>query len=206
MPRRLAAALVCALAGVATPALAAAPPSLMSLLKEGPVVVVKHNAKGRFAACTGITHVHASVDAVWQVISHPGAWHTFMPKMERSHVEHAGKGWAMVTFELDVPGPDPEYTQRFDFDAKTHTVKVTWMRGDLKGTHTTWRVVPLSDHDVLLYETNDTEHYSGLAESLEDKQQTITIGVNVTAVLAGLKAVRVRAEAAGPARGAAKAP
>ena len=48
--------------------------------------------------------------------------------------------------------------------------------------------------ESLIYYTAASRNFSRLAQSLEDKQQTITVGVNVSAALAAVKALKSRAE------------
>lgn len=193
LPTLLVPALLCA-AALPSARARAGGDGLSSLLSKGSVVLVESNAKGRFSQCTSIVRVHQNADTVFSVVADVGHWKDFMPKIEESKVLHQGAGWKMVTFEIDVPGPDPEYTMRFDIDRAHRTMKATWLRGDLQGSHSAWRVVPVSSTESIIYYTNSTKHYSSLAQSLEDKAQTITIGVNVTAVIAGAKAVKRKAE------------
>jgi hypothetical protein len=47
---------------------------------------------------------------------------------------------------------------------------------------------------TLIYFTTASRNFSSLAQSLEDEQQTITVGVNVSAALATVRAMKKKSE------------
>ncbi len=168
---------------------------LSQLLKAGPVVSVTVNQKGRFQAATAVIEVARPPAAVWAIATDFAQYTKFMPKVEESKVVRKGPNQLQVTMELDVPGPDPEYTYRYDLHPATFTMSGRWIGGDLKDSYVEWRIEPLGKAGSLLYYTTSSLHFSSILQALEDSQQTITVGVNVAAALAVVKAIKRRAEA-----------
>lgn len=167
---------------------------LAPMLEKGPLVLVEQGADNKFTQATGVVLVDAPPDKVWAVLTKPAEFKDFMPKVTTSEVVKEKAGDVEVHFVLDVPGPDTDYSVRFTPDAKTMTMAGAWAGGDLKGSKWLWKVEPAPNGKALLSHTLAVKNFSGLAQSLEDDQQTVTVGVNVGSVLAATKAVKKRAE------------
>jgi len=176
---------------------AAAGQDLMELLARGPVVLVETDDAGRLSQATAVQLVEAPVERVWAVATDFGRFREFMPKTLRSDAAPvAGSpGQVDVTYEVEVPGPNPVYTLRYAPDEARREIPCRWVRGDLQGSHCRFRLVA-QGRRTLLYYTTLSRNYSSLAQSLEDEGQTVTVGVNVSAALAVVNAVRRRAEGA----------
>jgi ribosome-associated toxin RatA of RatAB toxin-antitoxin module len=172
----------------------AAAQDLMSLLKKGPVVSVETKKNGRFHSATAVIDVKASVQTVWRVITDYASFKTFLPNVEESEVKRITDYIYDVSYEVEVPGSNPEYTFRYILDPTKHTVTCGWKEGDLEGSFCKWRLVSMGPKRTLIYFTTASRNFSSLAESLEDDQQTITVGVNVSAALATVRAMKRRSE------------
>lgn len=175
--------------------LALAQVDMAPMLAKGPLVLVEQGTDNKFSQATGIVLVDADPDKVWAVLAKPDQFKDFMPKVTTSEIVKEKAGDVEVRFVLDVPGPDTDYTVRFTPNAATHTMTGSWAAGDLKGSKWLWKVEPAPGGKALLTHTLSVKNFSGLAQSLEDEQQTVTVGVNVGSVLAATKAVKKRAEA-----------
>lgn len=175
---------------------------LMDLLNKGPVVLVETNDKGRFKQATAVLYVDRPVAEVWSTAVDFARYKEFMPRVVRSDVKTRKDGKLDVTYEVEVPGSNTVYTFRYDVDASKREMTGRWVKGDIKGSECAWRMVPYRS-GTLVYYTAASRNYSSLAESLEDDQQTVTVGVNVGAALATVRAIKQRLESA-PAAAAAK--
>ena len=167
---------------------------LKSLLKRGPVVLVETNSKGRFHSATAVISVKAGTDVLWKHVIAFAKYKDFMPNMEQSDVKQVSPTSFDVTYEIEVPGPNPDYTFRYVIQPENLIASGRWVKGDLKNSFCKWRLVSVSPTESLIYYTAASRNFSRLAQSLEDKQQTITVGVNVSAALAAVKAMKSRAE------------
>lgn len=163
------------------------------MLEKGPLVLVEESAGGKFAQCSGVVLVDAPPDAVWAIVKAQDKFKDFVPKVLTSDVKPSGND-IEVHFVIEVPGPDTDYVIRYSIDDETKTMKGAWAKGDLKASRWTWRVEAAPDGKTLLTHTLAVKNFSALAQSLEDSNQTVTVGVNVSAVLAATKAVKKRAE------------
>ena len=172
----------------------AAAQDLMSLLKKGPVVSVETKKNGKFESATAVISINADVDTVWKVITGYAKFKTFLPNVVESEVKTITEYMVDVSYEVEVPGSNPEYTFRYILDPTRHTVTCGWKEGDLEGSFCKWRLVSVGPKQTLIYFTTASRNFSSLAQSLEDEQQTITVGVNVSAALATVRAMKKRSE------------
>jgi ribosome-associated toxin RatA of RatAB toxin-antitoxin module len=177
--------------------LALAQVDMTPMLGRGPLVLVEQGSDNKFSQATGIVLVDAEPDRVWAVLVKLDDFKNFMPKVTTSEIVKEKAGDVEVHFVLDVPGPDTDYTVRFTPNAATKTITGAWASGDLKGSKWLWKVESAPGGKTLLTHTLSVKNFSGLAQSLEDEQQTVTVGVNVSSVLAATRAVKSRAESTG---------
>lgn len=185
--RALAAALVVLL----TPAAVWAD-RLDSLLNKGPVVVVEHDGKGKFASATGVVAVEASIEKAWAVITEFQSYPKFVPKVVKTEVDDLGPTEVKVKWELEIPGPNTVYTVRYKLDPAKRTIEAEQVGGDLKGSRWFWELESAGPNRTLLHYRSSARNFSSILESAEDDQQTITIGVNVGGVLTLLRALQGR--------------
>jgi ribosome-associated toxin RatA of RatAB toxin-antitoxin module len=185
--------LICLIGLFATSA-RAADDSMRPYLDRGPLVLVEQDGAGKFAQSTAIVLVDAPVEKVWETMIGFEKYKEFMPKVTTSEVLRKADAEADVRFVIDVPGPDEDYTVRYAIDEKKHELKGTWLKGDLKGSRWNIRAEATADGKTLLSHAAAVKNFSSFAQSIEDEQQTITIGVNVSSVLAAAKGIKRRAE------------
>ncbi|MFO0594384.1 MAG: SRPBCC family protein [Myxococcaceae bacterium] len=161
-------------------------------LEKGPLVLVEES-KGKFASCSSIILVDAPPEKVWDIVKAQDKFKDFVPKVVESTMKPQGTDYE-VKFVVDVPGIDSEYSIRYTIDDATKTMSGAWAKGDLKGSRWHWKIESAPNNKTLLTHTLAVKNFSGIAQSLEDDNQTITVGVNVSAALAATKAVKKRAE------------
>ena len=167
---------------------------LRALLERGPVVLVETKKNGKFHSATAVINTKTSIDATWKVITDFGGYKAFIPNLVESTPKRVQDNVIDVSYEVEVPGPNPEYTFRYTLKPEAYSMGCRWVSGDLKNSFCKWRLVSTSPTETLIYYTTASRNFSSLAQSLEDDQQTITVGVNVSAALAAVKAIKRRAE------------
>jgi ribosome-associated toxin RatA of RatAB toxin-antitoxin module len=166
---------------------------LMDLLQRGPVVLVETNAKGKFDKATAVNVVKKPPAEVWKLATDFAHYKDFMPKIVRSEPVPIGPNKVDVKYEIDTPLTNTKYTFRYDIEPDTMKMHAKWVKGDIKDSFAEWKLVPYGE-DTLVYYTCASRNFSSIAASLEDDQQTITVGVNVSAALAVVKAIKRQAE------------
>ncbi len=168
--------------------------SLMELLERGPVVSVREK-DGRFESVLAVNHVRAPVETVWAVATDFEHYPSIMPKLVRTKVKQVKPSVIDVTFEVEVPGMNPVYTYRYTLSPDHRKMTAVWHAGNLKGSYTRWILVPYKKNETLIYYTSSSKNFNRMAQALEDKQQTLTVGVNVSSALAVVKGAQRAAEA-----------
>ena len=168
--------------------------SMMPLLARGQLVLVEPGTDGRFGSATAIVIVDAPPEKVWATLLKMEEFKDFMPKVTSSELLRREKNEMDLHFVIEVPGPDTDYVVRYTKDDAKQTVTGSWMKGDLKGSKWFWKVEPAPGGKTLLSQQLSVKNFSSLAASVEDEQQTITVGVNVSSAIAGTKALKRRCE------------
>lgn len=166
-----------------------------ALLERGPMVLVEENAKGEFSGATAVIEINAPAEQVFEVLIAMDRFSEFVPKVSTSEVT---RGADATTFDVhlvyDLPGPDTDYTARMSVDASKREIHGTWLRDDLRGSSWSWRVDSTGPGKCLLFHKVSVRNFSPLLQQVEDDQQTVTVGVNVSSALSTVKAIKRRAE------------
>jgi ribosome-associated toxin RatA of RatAB toxin-antitoxin module len=175
---------------------APASPDILQLLAKGPLVLVESNPQGKFESATAIVLVQRSAEEVWRVATDFASHKAFMPKLVGSSPTSVGPNRVEVKFEVAIPFPgrNERYTFLFELQPEKLEIHGHWIEGSLRDSFTHWRVVPQSPQQSLLYQTTATRNFSKIVAAIEDAQQTVTIGLNVSTALAIVKAVKQRVE------------
>lgn len=166
---------------------------LESLLKKGPVIMVENKEDGSFKNGTIIDIINAPVDIVWQCLTDLANYKNFMPKLVKSDVKKISENRLEVTFELDVPFGNKVYTLDYTLEPENHVVSIKWKSGDLKGSYYGWKLVK-HPNGTMAYYKGSTRNSLGFFEKFEDEQQTMTMGINVSSLMAGMKGLKEKAE------------
>lgn len=171
---------------------------LNAMSHRGPLVLVEESKAGRFGQATGVVFVEAGADKVWAALLAMEHFKEFVPKVITSDVTRRGEKDFDIHFTIDVPGPDTDYVIRFTPNAATHTLTGAWLSGDLKGSRWEWHVDAAGEGKSMVTYVVAIQNFSGIAQSLEDDQQTVTVGVNVGSVLVSTRALKRRCESPDP--------
>ncbi|MDF1566133.1 MAG: SRPBCC family protein [Deltaproteobacteria bacterium] len=183
-------ALLCVILAAPAPARAQ---SLMDLLTKGPVVSVTEK-EGRFENVLAVHHIRAPIETVWETCIDFERYPAIMPKVVSAEVQQVKPGVLDVRFEIEVPGVNPVYTNRYELSKARWQIAARWLKGDLKGSYNRWLLVPLQEDETLIYYTTASRNFNKMAQAFEDDQQTLTVGVNVSSALAVVKGTKIEAE------------
>lgn len=178
---------------VVTLALPAHADEMATLLDKGPLVRLESTSNGKFKQALAIADVDAPIGRVWAVLADLDSYRYFMPRVEKLDIKRDGADY-LATFKLDTPLVSTSYTNRYTLDEARHVIDVRQVDGDLDGSFYKWRLVRVSPGKTRIYYSGVIKNFSGIAQRLEDDQQTITIGINVVSLLSAIKAVKSRAE------------
>jgi ribosome-associated toxin RatA of RatAB toxin-antitoxin module len=178
--------------------LAAAPPAraqdVQELLAKGPIVQVQEDGAGRFAAAVAVIEVAVAPERAWEIVTDFGRYKEFLPRVVKSEVVRSQGDERDVAVELEAPVVNTRYTVRYKLDRSNLRAEGRWIEGSLEGSSWLWQISARPGGGALLHYTLRAKGFSAVVEALEDKQQTATIGINVAAAIATVKAMKRRAE------------
>ena len=166
--------------------------TLTALLKNGPLAQVDVDKKGSFRKSRVLIDIDASVEETWAVLKDFKSYPRYMPTCEEVKVKQKG-GYTYVDFELDTPLISTEYTSRYKLNQGQHRMDILVVDGDNKGSFFLWELSPTKTGTRVRY-SGLVKNFSSIVESLDDDEQTITIGVNVVSLLQGAKALKRETE------------
>lgn len=175
-----------------TGARAAHADDLTDQLKKGPLVRVEVTDQGRFKRSTVLIDVAVPMEKVWATLADFKSYPTFMPRCEEVEVRKKGK-YTLIEFDLDTPLVSTNYTSRYAVFAKRHRMEMKVVDGDIEGSTFVWQLAKVPGGTRVTY-SGVVRNFSIVAESLDDDQQSITIGINVVSLLQGAKALKFEAE------------
>jgi hypothetical protein len=193
----LAALLVAASSASADPAL-----DPQAMLARGPLVTVERGLDGRFLRCKVLVHIRAPPARVWAAMTDFPRMKEFIPRLLKSDVLRTDGSTTDVAFEMDTPGTNSRYVLRHLAHPDSLELDISWVSGDLRGASWHYRVAPAADGGTLLLYSGNAGHFSSVIESLEDGQQTLTLGINVGAALSTVNALQAHVEQAAKSPGA----
>jgi ribosome-associated toxin RatA of RatAB toxin-antitoxin module len=169
-----------------------------SMIRRSPLLYIDRDLEGRFVSASGYVIIDARPEQVRLAVLDIEHYPEYMPNVVRARtVSRSEDGCELIAdFELEVPLRNSRYTLRFKVDGTGNNIDVFQVKGDIPGSHFHWRLIPQGDSTLVIY-TGTTINYSAILAKLEDRQETITVGVNITAVMTTMLAVKKRAEQAG---------
>ncbi len=177
-------------------ALLAAPPvladTLTSMLKKGPLARVDYDQRGKFKGSTVVIDIDAPVQVVWDTLADFRSYPRFMPRCEEVEVKEKD-GYHFVEFDIDTPIVSTNYTSRYKMDAQKRRADILIVEGDVEGSTFTWQLETVPRGTRVTYWGN-IKNFSSVVSSLDDKDQTITIGVNVVSFIAAARSLKTESE------------
>jgi ribosome-associated toxin RatA of RatAB toxin-antitoxin module len=162
--------------------------SAPDLLAEGPIAQVRYDAAGKFKEAVGITFIKASPEKVWEVMTDLERYVEFMPQLVDMKVISRVGNVVETSQEVEVPIRNARYTIRNELDNENHKMKITFVKGSIKGGNWSYELKPLNDGTLIYYHCNTI--LPGYVTTLEDESKTMTIGVNVATAVAVVKAFK----------------
>lgn len=178
---------------VVTFAIPAHADDLAGFLSSGPAVRIETDSAGKLKQSVCVADIDAPIDLVWKVLTDYEQYRFFMPRIDRLDVVREGND-ALLAVKLDTPLVATNYTNRMSPDAANRVINVRQVKGDLPGSRYQWKLTSLGDARTRITYSGIIKNFSSIAESLDDEQQTLTIGINVVSLMAAVKAVETRAE------------
>jgi len=167
---------------------------LTELLKKGPMARVDTDKNGRFDAVLSVVDVDAPAEDLWRALTAFDSYRCFMPRISSVGVRRGDDGGILVDWAIDTPLVATKYTNTVTVNDGTMTMTARTIVGDMVGSHYEWRVVKLSSSTCRMFHGAWPRSYAAIVSTLDDDQQTLTIGVSVGSVFSTTRALKARAE------------
>jgi ribosome-associated toxin RatA of RatAB toxin-antitoxin module len=180
--------------------------SLAAQLVHGPLVRVTWDQAGRFDAAVAIVDVDAPADVLWDVLLDYDQYRFFQPRVERAAPTLGKDGNVLVDWKIDTPLISTAYTNLMTKDDGARLLKARQVKGDLRGSDWDWKIVPLGPGRCRMFHTARMRNFAALVNTLDDDQQTLTVGIATASVMSTMRAFKTRAEQLHKRRLAAQPP
>ncbi len=167
---------------------------LSDMLKKGPMARVDVDRAGKFDAVVSVVDVDAPASRLWSILLDYKNYRFFMPRVQDVGVEVDDKGTTLVDWNIDTPLVRTKYKNAMTVDATNMVLKASTVVGDMASSRYEWRVIPLGDNRCRMIHSAWPRNMASIVDTLDDKQQTLTIGVAVSSVMATVRALKLRAE------------
>jgi len=171
---------------------AAAADDLTVLLRKGPVARVEFTAAGKFSGVTSVVDVDVDAAILWSALIDFEHYRFFMARVEEANLRREGER-LFVDWEIATPLVATRYTNEVWLDAEKRFMRATTIKGDMTGSRYDWRVESRGPGKSRLIHGAWPRDYAAIVHTLDDDQQTLTIGVAVGSVLATTRAFAERA-------------
>lgn len=171
--------------------------SLSRLLKGGPVARVDNRSNGKFGGITSIVDIDAPPELVWKILTDFSKYDEFMPRVEEVE-EKCTPNRARCTLQvkIDTPIISTAYVSENTLNKAKWEVKAKIVSGDVKNSTFAWKLRPLANGRTRVTYSGSIRNFSGIIRSMDDEQQTITIGVNMASFISTLNALKARCKKA----------
>lgn len=167
---------------------------LSVMLEKGPMARVDVDKAGRFDAVVSVVDVDVPAARLWAVLLDYQNYRFFMPRVSDVGVVVDDKGTTHVKWDIDTPLVRTQYDNAMTVDDAKMFLVARTVSGDMSGSRYDWKVIPLGDKRCRLIHTAWPRNMASIVDTLDDKQQTLTIGVAVSSVMATVRALKARAE------------
>ena len=173
---------------------ATAADDLTTMLEKGPMARVDVDKAGKFDAVVAVVDIDVPATRLWSVLLDYPNYRFFMPRVTDVGIGKDADGNTLVKWDIDTPLVRTRYDNAMVVDASRMFLVARTVSGDMLGSHYDWKVIPLGDKRCRLIHSSWPRNMASIVDTLDDKQQTLTIGVAVSSVMATVRALKERAE------------
>jgi len=165
------------------------------MLDKGPLITINRDAHDKFESITSYALVNAPLQYVWDTVLNIDDYARYMPRMVRSQIinKNEANTEMIVAFEVDTFMSNTKYQLKYMIDETRHTIDMYHHAGALHGSRWHWDFQPQGGNTVIIC-TGASKNLSALIKAVDDSTQTLTIGVNITSMLANIRYIKERSE------------
>lgn len=167
-----------------------------ALLTEGPVITVRKDKKNRFDDVRAFMIIKAPAELIMKEILNYKEYKKFMPKVDDIEVKKINRQGTIITVDivLDTPLTKTKYRIKNFINYQNYTIDTFQVKGDLKGSHWHWKFYKQTNNRTMVEYVGITKNFSVFLETFDDKDKTISMGINISSVMATMESIKKRAE------------
>jgi ribosome-associated toxin RatA of RatAB toxin-antitoxin module len=168
---------------------------LEHMLDQGPLITINRDNDDKFESITTYTLVSAPLQYVWDTMLNIEDYARHMPRMVKSKVvkRNADNTEIIAEFEVRTFLNNTNYTLKYRIDHIGRTITIDHHSGALKDSRWHWSFQPESEATVIIC-TGGSKHLSGFIKIIDDHTQTLTVGINISSMLANIHYIKERSE------------
>jgi len=173
----------------------ASPLNLHHMLDKGPLITINRDSNDEFESITTYALINAPVQYVWDAVLNIEDYARYMPRMVRSEVvkRNTDNTEIIAAFEVLTFMNNTNYTLRYRIDDTNRTIVIDHHSGALKGSRWHWKFQAQGE-DTIIICTGGSKNLSVFIKAIDDSTQTLTIGINISSMLANISYIKERSE------------
>lgn len=173
----------------------ASPLNLHHMLDKGPLITINRDSDDEFESITTYALINAPVQYVWDAVLNIEDYARYMPRMVRSEVvkRNTDNTEIIAAFEVLTFMNNTNYTLRYRIDDTNRTIVIDHHSGALKGSRWHWKFQAQGE-DTIIICTGGSKNLSVFIKAIDDSTQTLTIGINISSMLANISYIKERSE------------
>lgn len=171
------------------------PLNLDHMLDKGPLITINRDNNEKFESITTYALIDAPLSYVWDTVLNIEDYARYMPRMVASKIveRNADNTEIIAEFELDTAINNTKYKFTYSIDADSHTIAIGHHSGALKGSQWHWEFQAQGE-DTIIICTGASKNLSVFVKALDDRMQTLTVGINIISMLANIRYIKERSE------------
>jgi ribosome-associated toxin RatA of RatAB toxin-antitoxin module len=175
--------------------LKAYPLDLYHMLDTGPLITINRDSNDKFESITTYALVNAPLQYVWDTVLNIDDYARYMPRMVRSQIlnKNEANTEMIAAFEIDTFMSNTKYQLKYMIDETRRTIDMYHYAGALKGSRWHWEFQTQGGNTFIIC-TGASKSFSALIKAVDDSTQTLTIGINITSMLANIRYIKGRSE------------
>lgn len=173
----------------------ACPLNLDHMLDKGPLITINRDDNEKFESITTYALIDAPLSYVWDTVLNIEDYARYMPRMVTSKVveRNADNTEIIGEFELDTAINNTKYKLTYSIDVDSRTIAIDHHSGALKGSQWHWEFQAQGE-DTIIICTGASKNLSVFVKALDDRMQTLTVGINIISMLANIRYIKERSE------------
>jgi ribosome-associated toxin RatA of RatAB toxin-antitoxin module len=171
------------------------PLNLDHMLDKGPLITINRDEDGKFESITTYALVYAPLQYIWDTVLNIEDYAQYMPRMVTSKIvkRNEDNTEIIAEFELDTAIHNTNYKLKYSIDANSRTIAIDHHSGALKGSQWHWEFQTQGEDTVIIC-TGASKNISAFIKVIDDRTQTLTVGINIISMLANIRYIKERSE------------